>query len=282
MTALGHPYAGLTASMATKHDKVPLVAPALADGVGMTVVAAVVDTDRLGTFTGEVERPGTPWQTAVAKAMLGLERVGGRLGLASEGSIGPHPAAPVLIAAHELIVLVDRELDIVVGEYESGMDIRTVAAELAPGDPLDSLLQRGDVPRHAVIVRPAQGSPIAVGKGLRQRDEIERWIRVASAVSPDGRAIVETDLRAHECPSRRPMIERAARRLALRVAARCPACRCPGWGVTSVQPGAPCSTCDTPTRLPLAHTWGCPRCEATERLVTSAPAEPANCPWCNP
>lgn len=277
-----HPYAGLVAVLATKHDKVPLIAPALADDVGLTVVEAAVDTDALGTFTGEIERPGTPWQTAVAKANLGLDRTGGRLGLASEGSIGPHPAAPVLIAAHELIVLVDRQLGVVIGEYDSGLDVRTVAAEVAPGDPIDSLLTRGDVPRHALIVRPALGPPVVVGKGLRQRHEIEWWIREASAVSPDGRAIVETDLRAHQCPSRRPMIERAAHRLAKRIATCCPSCGCPGWGVVSVELGAPCSSCSTPTRLPLAHTWGCPRCDTSEHRLTAARAEPSQCPWCNP
>ena len=277
-----HPYAGLVAVLATKHDKVPLIAPALADGVGMTVVEAAVDTDALGTFTGEIERPGTPWQTAVAKANLGLDRTGGRLGLASEGSIGPHPTAPFLVVATELVLLVDHELGIVVGEVESGWEVRTISVEVTPGDPLDSVLERGDVPRHAVIVRPAMGPPVMVGKGLRQRHEIEWWIREASAVSPDGRAIVETDLRADRCPSRRPVIERAARRLAARLSVSCPSCAAPGWGVVSVEQGAPCSACGSPTRRPVAEVWGCPRCDAIDHRPTLTRAEPVHCPWCNP
>lgn len=282
MTSVQHPYAGRRAWMATKHHKVPLVAPALASGVGMLVLEAQVDTDALGTFSGEVERPGSPWETAVAKAQRGLDAFGGRLGLASEGSVGPHPTATFLMVATELVLLVDRELDIAVGEYEIGWDLRTMAVEVTPGDPLDSALERGDVPRHAVIVRPAVGPPVVVGKGLREVAEIERWVREAAAASPNGRAVVETDLRAHMCPSRQPVIERAARRLAERLGALCPACSSPGWGVVSVERGAPCVECGAPTRMAVAQVWGCPRCEVREHRPTFTRAEPAQCPMCNP
>ncbi len=277
-----HPYAGLFAVLATKHDKVSLVGPALSDVVGMTVTEAAVDTDTLGTFSGEVERRGTPWQTAVAKAHLGLEHCGGRLGLASEGSIGPHPAVPFLVAATELVVMVDTELGLVIGETAVGFDVRTVSATVAPGDPLDGILARGDIPNHALIVRPAMGEPVVVGKGLRYPADIESWIRRASRASPDGRAIVETDLRAHLCPSRRPVIARAAHSLARRLAVCCPSCGAPGWGVVSVEPGAPCEECSAPTELPLAQVWGCAGCEATDRRLTGTKVDPARCQLCNP
>lgn len=282
MTPHRHPYAGLTAFMATKHQKVPLVAPAFAARVGMTVLEARVDTDTLGTFSGEIPRPGTPWQTAVAKAHLGLDAVGGRLGLASEGSVGPHPSVPFLLAATELVVLVDRELDIVIGDMETSLELRTVSARVAPGEPLDAVMERGDLPHHALVVRPAEGPMSVVGKGLRDRAEVERWIREAAAVSPDGCAIVETDLRAHECPSRRSVIERAARRLAERVASCCPWCDTPGFGIVGVEPGAPCAECSSPTRLPSAHLWACTLCDVTERRPVLTPADPSQCPWCNP
>ena len=53
------------------------------------VVAAEVDTDRLGTFTGEVERPGPPRETALMKARLGQGATGLPCALASEGAFGP-------------------------------------------------------------------------------------------------------------------------------------------------------------------------------------------------
>jgi hypothetical protein len=53
------------------------------------VVAAEVDTDRLGTFTDEVERPGPPRETALMKARLGQRATGLPRALASEGRSGP-------------------------------------------------------------------------------------------------------------------------------------------------------------------------------------------------
>ena len=106
-------YTGRAAVLATKHDKLPLVAPPLA-AVGREVLAVAVDTDRLGTFTGEIPRPGSPRDTAIAKARLAMAATGSSLGLASEGSIGPHPATPLLTVDVELLVLVDDELDILV------------------------------------------------------------------------------------------------------------------------------------------------------------------------
>ena len=45
------------------------------------------DTDVLGTFTGDVPRPGSPFETAVAKARIGMGLTGCSLGLASEGTM---------------------------------------------------------------------------------------------------------------------------------------------------------------------------------------------------
>ena len=70
-------YAGRTAILATMHGKERAVAPALLETPGLTVtVAAGIDTDRLGTFTGEIDRPGDMLETARRKARLGMETTG--------------------------------------------------------------------------------------------------------------------------------------------------------------------------------------------------------------
>ena len=99
-------FAGRRAVLATKHGKLPLIAPPLAAAVGLDVTAVPVDTDTPGTFTGEVPRPGPPLATAVAKARLAMESAWVPLGLASEGSIGPHPDVPFCLTDAELVVLV--------------------------------------------------------------------------------------------------------------------------------------------------------------------------------
>lgn len=279
-----HPYRDSTAVLATIHDKLPLIAPAMLTAVGLDVRDVRVDTDQLGTFTGDVARPGTPWATAIAKARLGMNATSTRLGLASEGSIGPPPGLAFVIAALELVVLVDDERGIIVGETAIGYDIITIAADITPGDDIDALLQRGGFPEHRMIVRPAAGPPTPPHKGVHDRVALDEAIRSCAALSPDGHAHLETDLRAHHCPSRRPIIAAAAHRLARRLATRCPTCATPGWGIVRVELGVPCQLCGRPVQLPNADVHGCEACnvEQTVSRPESNGADPGRCQWCNP
>ncbi|MEZ5786523.1 MAG: hypothetical protein R3D62_08665 [Xanthobacteraceae bacterium] len=59
--------------LATMHGKEVAIAPALRERLGLIVeVAEGIDTDRLGTFTGEIPRAGTIEEAAIAKARLGM------------------------------------------------------------------------------------------------------------------------------------------------------------------------------------------------------------------
>ena len=73
--------------MPTKHDKAKLVTKHFNDILAMQVQEVVVDTDIFGTFTGEIERVGTPLETAIKKARLGIENTGNPYAIASEGSV---------------------------------------------------------------------------------------------------------------------------------------------------------------------------------------------------
>ena len=91
------PYAGRSAVLATMHGKEAAFAPVLADRLGLDlIVPGGIDTDALGTFTGEIARQGSIGETARAKAVLGLSIAGGDLALASEGAYGPHPQIPLI------------------------------------------------------------------------------------------------------------------------------------------------------------------------------------------
>jgi hypothetical protein len=77
------------------HRKEEAVAPALLSTLGLLVVPARgLDTDQLGTFSGEVPREGSMLDVAMRKARLGMSATGLPLGIASEGTFGPHPAIP--------------------------------------------------------------------------------------------------------------------------------------------------------------------------------------------
>ena len=278
-----HCYQGQHAVLATMHDKGPLVAPARRAGDGLIVQTIAVDTDVLGTFSGDVVRMASPWDTAVAKARLGMHAADRPIGLASEGSIGPDAAMPVVICSVELVVLVDDQRGIVVGEAERGFDIVTVAADVVPGEDVGDVLRRGRFPEHAMTVRPASGISEPIFKGIVTVEELDRAIRSCAMESSDGRALVETDLRAHQCPSRRPIIARAAGRLAARLAVCCSKCGTPGWGVIRVEFGLPCTSCGHDVHAPREDVMGCASCPATRTVLRAeTAADPRHCEWCNP
>ncbi len=288
VAARGAPYDGDLAVLATKHGKLGSIAPELARA-GLVVQAADVDTDVLGTFTGEVPRSAPPLETAVAKARLGMVAGGIPLGVASEGSVGPDPDVPWLTVDDEIVVLVDDRRGIVVAGRHASSDVVAVSAVVGPGaglrDRLRDLARQADLPDHAVTVVPSLGPPRPVRKGLRRIGDIADAVEACAAASPDGLARVATDLRAHCCPSRRAVIRAAAADLAHRLGARCPACGSPGWGLAEVRTGVPCAWCGAAVGRVRAEVDGCPACgHRVERpvLPASAVADPGECARCNP
>lgn len=76
----------------TQHGKEKVIARELEATLGCRLERlGDNDTDRLGTFTREVPRPGTQLEAARRKARIGMELSGSPLGLGSEGAFGPHP-----------------------------------------------------------------------------------------------------------------------------------------------------------------------------------------------
>jgi hypothetical protein len=278
-------YAGRRAALATRHGKWGQVAPPLA-GVGLEVVVADVDTDAFGTFAGEVPRLGTPREVVERKARAAVAASGLDAGLASEGSFGPHPAVPLLTADLELVALVDDRHGVVVVGEALGVGTAAASVVLAPGpglaEELAAFAGRVGFPRQALVARPADGSPRPVAKGLASLDDLTAQVLAAAGASADGRARVETDLRADRCPSRRPVIARAAARLAERLARRCPECAVPGYGTDRTEPGLPCAACAAPTEAAGWRVEGCPACGHRRRLRAEGHADPATCPECNP
>jgi hypothetical protein len=278
------PYDRCTAVLATKHDKQDAVASGL-DRTGLVVVTVAVDTDALGTFTGEVPRPGPPLDTAVAKARLGMAATGWNLGLASEGSFDPHPGLPWVTLHHELVVLVDDRRGWIFAGTATSTTTVTVTTVVGVDDALDPVLERADLPLHALIVRPNEGRPSPLHKGLRRPEDIRAAVAEAARCSPDGRARLETDLRAHQCPSRVPVIAAAAADLAARLSSFCPSCSAPGWAPVQVVRGVPCEWCGLVVSLPRAEILGCIACDHRwERPLeaVAATADPGQCPNCNP
>lgn len=69
--------AGRRLVIATMHGKEQVIAPLLEAATGVQCMAGrEVDTDRLGTFTGEVPRIGTAWTETVGQSVYEYNVVG--------------------------------------------------------------------------------------------------------------------------------------------------------------------------------------------------------------
>lgn len=279
------PYRGQVVAVGTRHGKQNQFADPFAEILGARLCTpADLDTDLFGTFTGERPRPGGSLDAARAKARLALEVTGLTCALASEASYGPLPVTGV--SGHEEILLfcdVTRGIEVVEG-YRTA-EVPGHAEQVGdPGEVSATLL--AGLPGQALTVRPAAVGGAgrgAIVKGITDTAALRAALAAAIAASPDGQAVVEPDLRAHHNPSRRRVLRRLGRAMARRLATCCPACGTPGFGRVDGVPGLPCARCASATTLIGAEILGCCRCPFTlVRPVTAGPADPADCPSCNP
>jgi hypothetical protein len=271
------PYRGMKAALATQHGKDAAIAAPLADAPGIVaVVPPEIDTDSLGTFTGEIPRPGAMRETARMKAALGMAASGLTLGIASEGSFGPHPAIPFLPAAREVMIFVDETHGLEIVEEQLTTMTNFDALDMTPGADLEGFLARCGFPEHALIFRCRD----RLVKGITSREVLDDLLRDTGST-----ARLETDMRAHLNPTRMAEIAELAKKLARRIATPCPSCAAPGFGIVRTERGLPCEQCDAPTGLVRTLISGCAVCghedqgPRTDGRITATPSE---CQECNP
>ncbi len=285
------PYFGRQAVLATMHQKQAALGPALRDGAGLVLLTSrEVDTDQLGTFAGEIPRRGSMREVAIAKARLGMQETGRALGLASEGSFGPHPSIPFMPGGVELLTFVDDERGFVLHETLVVDETNFGHCVVSPAEAFDDFLQRARFPSHALMVRPntlANDAPqaLALVKGITDPGTLVQAIAAACRHSSDGKARIESDMRAHLNPTRMRSLAQLAQQLARRLHSPCPACACPGWGKVDVVDGLPCAACGLPTAMVLQEVFGCLRCTHRETRARSDGRKqtgPEHCPYCNP
>lgn len=270
---------------ATKHGKADIIRQLL-NKHAIRCQEVKVDTDQLGTFSGEVERPGGVRETLRLKIALGMKEMpNGRLFLASEGSFGPHPAYMGLVTANvECLLFYDRQLDIeILGEYVC-MSPVTGKKTVGPHDDFRAILSDFRFPSHGVIVHP-EDSFQPIFKGLHEENQVVQAMHESFAYSHTGKVFIATDLRANHNPTRREAIYKAAEDLMNRLASRCPSCDVPGFAVARGVPGLPCVECGNASEAAVAVESTCVKCEYIERGPRPDGKkfiQPFECQCCNP
>ena len=187
-----------TAVLLTKHQKEDVIFPVL-QATGMLLkVEKTYDTDLLGTFTNEIARQGSQLEAARAKALKAIEITGNPIGIASEGSFGPHPSIYFVPADIELVLLVDAENKIEIAGWELSTDTNFSGEEVTNYKEALAFAEKTGFPKHGLVVKyPVSKNKFKIAaKGIITTETLKQVINEALKFSTDGKAHLETDMRA--------------------------------------------------------------------------------------
>jgi hypothetical protein len=279
-------YSGSSILLTTKHEKATAIAPVFLNLLAVEIIECNIDTDKLGTFSGEVERNGTALDCAKTKCELGINLTKSNYGLSSEGSFFQHPYIPFLACNSEILYFIDRKLNF--NLYLSNISEKTNYSmqAISSMEELQEFSKKALFPSHALIVRPTnKENKQHIFKGINTIDMLETAFKDSRKYSENGKVWVETDMRANMNPSRMSVIQNLAQELAQRLLNLCTKCENPGWGKVGVEKGLECISCGFKTELVKAEIYGCTKCDHKEKIYPSngsLKADPENCSYCNP
>lgn len=270
--------------IATMHGKERVIAPLLEKELGVTcILPEHFNSDSLGTFTGEKEREDDPLTTARKKCMLAMELTGCDLGIANEGSFGPHPSLYFIGSDDEFILFIDKKNNLEIVAREISTDTNFSYKEIHNEEELLDFATQVSFPSHGLILRKSRESNNAIVKGIT--DPIILLDTYKSMVSKYTVICVETDMRAMYNPTRMRVIEKVTKKLIEKIKSCCPKCQTPGFGIIDVKSGLKCSLCGSPTRSILAHIYQCKHCGFSEEKMyphQKQTEDPMYCDRCNP
>lgn len=260
-SVMGHPYEHERVGLATIHGKELAIAPPFRRLLGAEIVVAPdLDTDTLGTFSGEVARPGPIVETCMIKAELAFRTLDVDCAIASEGSYGPIDRVPLKPAGVEVMAFIDRRRGIKIIETLATHRTNWRLLRFKAGDPeAAAAVTALGFPGSGVFVIASSDASRPV-KDLARLDDVVSAVDQEANRSDDGLAIVIADMRAHRNPMRMKVLRALSWKLARRLHCLCPVCSAPGFGHIDSRRGLPCEDCSGPTHWIDFEIDGCAAC----------------------
>jgi hypothetical protein len=270
--------------IATMHGKESVIAPVVESALAVhCVTSTLFETDRFGTFSGEMKRSSDALETARLKCHAAMDETGYDLAIASEGSFGPHPIYFFSQADDEILMFIDRKNGIEIWARELSTSTNLNGQEISTWEQLEQFAESVGFPAHGLILRESVQRFEYIQKGIRDKDLLRDCFH--HLMSQHGQAYVETDMRAMHNPTRMKVIENATRKLVHKILSACPSCSWPGFDVTEVKTGLPCASCGAPTQSTRSLVYSCLSCSfSREKLFPNdkETEEPRFCDFCNP
>jgi len=270
--------------IATKHRKELVIAPILEKELGVKCILSLgLDTDELGTFTGEIEREDDPITTARKKCLKAMELTNSDLAIASEGSFGPHPTLFFVNADDEFLLFIDKKNNLEIIARELTTETNFKGAPINSEGHLLEFAKAVSFPSHGIIIRDSQEDFKEIEKGITDwgllKNKFDYFLKKYNQV------YLETDMRALYNPSRMKVIETATHKLVEKINKLCPICKTPGFSITDRKKGLPCSQCNFPTKSTLYAIYSCKKCNYSiqDKFPNKKLTEdPMFCDICNP
>lgn len=277
-------FSGRKLVIATKHKKEEVIAPLLEQSLEVQCFTPTnFDTDAFGTFSGEVERELDPISTARKKCLYAMEQSNTDLGIASEGSFGPHPALFFTNADEEVLIFIDRKNNIEIIAREVSTETNFDGKEVHTEKELLDFANTAQFPSHGLILRQSKDDTKHLIKGIITVESLQKSYQAIADSA--GSAFVETDMRALYNPSRMKVIEVTAQTLVAKINSKCPQCAMPGFDITDRKAGLPCGLCGSATNSTLSYVSSCKHCNYTKEDLYpdgKEQEEPMYCNFCNP
>lgn len=270
--------------LASMHGKEQVIAPLLKNELGLQLIRnEQLNTDRFGTFSGEIERTLSPLETLRQKCLAGMKLAKCDLGIATEGSFGSHPFLFSVPAHEEIILLIDQRnqlefmaKSLVTETNFQGRNVPTLQDLLTFMDELE-------FPKQGIILKDRSEQFHQAFKDARTREELRHQFE--TCLQTYGSVFAETDMRAMRNPSRMKIIKLVCEKLIEKIKGTCPACQTPGFDVVQQIPGLPCAICRMPTASIRLERFECQKCahsEERQRKDLRTVEEPMYCSYCNP
>ncbi len=266
------------------HHKEQVMAPILENSLGVVCSTPKdFNTDGFGTFSGEIARVSDALSVARQKCLAAIVATDCDLAVASEGSFGPHPSAYFASADDELVVLIDRKNQLEIIGRSVSFKTNFSGTSIATQKELLDFASQAQFPSHGLILRPSQHSSEDMVKGIVSREVLLAQFHYLKAKHPS--VFVETDMRALYNPTRMEIISMATKQLVQHVQTLCPECQTPGFTITDVKTGLPCSWCGSATSSVFSHVYSCKKCGFAKELLYpnhKKTEDPGFCNYCNP
>lgn len=277
-----HPFANKQIILATKHDKQKVIAPLFFEHLQASVEVWDFDTDSLGTFTGEIARISTAYETCLKKAKLAASASKDGIGLGNEGSFGPHPAVPMMPCDHEIMILVDLNKNLIISEQILSTKTNYQSLVIDVNSHLDEFLNQVKFPTHALCLLDAQSMAV-IAKGIQDYQQLTDHL--TQSFTYHSNLLVSTDMRAMMNPSRMKVIAELTEKFLLKAKNLCQQCQTPGFGIGGVEGALPCEVCHFDSSYHAFEIWNCSCCSYQEKKPRSDGmqfASPLYCYFCNP